>query len=200
MPGTEQPPAPPEPSESVSAPLVSSEQPDVFASPDDYGDDKPFEVIKLPIKSKLVRVRQLDTPEIVSLSMLPDLAGVAELSRRLLAPDDDDDPLPPDFSIETLLVDNYSYLGHVVHRAVLASDDLRIVHCGSCSAQGGVSIKHPRSLWTLRQARRLHPDDMDAISSIALRVAAMRLVRPFSQAQPGSDTPESASHGESTPE
>ena len=150
-----------------------------------------------PDLGKMVRVRFLDNLETAELGSLPDLLRFSELmgERYKIQEGKRTDPLSPEEARELRREQvKYGYL--VAHVAVIAPDtdlDANIL-CQGCG------LSHPRSLWTLRQAKRLTFSDLGLISFAAENGEALSKVRPLSSDQTEPDSSPPVSSGESTPQ
>jgi len=148
---------------------------------DDYED------VLLPRMGRMVRVRYLDTPEIIRLQFLPDYAGYIELVRKLVAGEVDQE----EWDAGSASAETVSYQALVTHRSVIDpmhDDEVLCLDCG---------YRHRRSLWTMNQTRRLPAADLEFVTSVALRAMEVVAAAPFSEAATQSDSDEPASTGES---
>lgn len=159
-----------------------------FATSDDLGEDTTWHPLTLPSIGKRVRVRILETPEMTRLQFLPDLLGFSTMIAKIQV-----DPQTDEVTTADLIAENEKYEAHVVHLAVMASDDDTPVQCDACG------LVHPPSLWTPRQAARLQPADLKAVSTKALGAHRLGTVRPFFTGGTSGDSEQPANIGESTP-
>lgn len=151
---------------------------------DDYED------VRLPSAGLMVRVRYLDTPEIVRLSLMPDYAGYITLIQQLMTGAIKEEEWDAGLATE----ETVAYHALVAHRAVMDpmhDDEIMCMDCG---------YKHRRSLWTLNQTRRLPANDLEFVTSVALRAVEVVAAGPFSGAIMQSVSDEPATTGESTPQ
>lgn len=147
-----------------------------FAGGDELGDDSRYDEIELPMLGKWVRVRFLETAEVARLSLLPDLVDFVTLVNKFAG---EQKELTPDERAQ-FVSESYRYSAHVAHLAVVhpESDDTE-QRCDVCG------FEHQVALWSVTQAGRLQPQDLEAITNTALRGQSQGLasVRPFSRAR-----------------
>lgn len=147
-----------------------------YAGADALGDDTNTTEVELPMLGSWVTVRFLETAEVARLALLPDLVDFVGIVAKMQAtPDklDHDDQA-------RFVAESFRYSAHVAHLAVAHPEaDDQSQRCDSCG------FDHPQSLWTVKQASRLQPADMETITSAALRGQSQGLasVRPFSRAR-----------------
>lgn len=150
--------------------------------------DQDYEDVLLPRMNRMVRVRYLDTVEMVRLTYLPDYAGYIELVRQLTSGEISDEDFDPSLAdAETV-----NYEACVAHRAIVDPAHDEEVVCLDCG------YRHQRSLFTTKQCRRMPKVDLEFVAAIALRATEVAAMAPFSEepTQNGSDVP--ASTGGST--
>lgn len=145
--------------------------------------------IELPNLQQWVRVSILDSIQVAQLAVLPDMLEFSTLVAQL-APEEEtqvDDQERVDTAVK-----NYTYLSVLAHLAVRDPEKTTVVKCPDPQC----GMKHEVSLWSVRQCRRLHPQDLLVISDTALSKPVVEVVAPFSEESTGSDTPQPADTGE----
>ena len=163
----------------------------VYATADLLGEDQEWEETQLPRLGVWVKCRYLSTAEVTMLQFLPDYMGFIEMALA--------SQLGKLEEVETapgkLAADTTKYQAHVAHLAIVDPEaDFTVdEECSDCD------LKHPKSLWSLKQTNRLPASDMDHITATALRAAGVMKLAPFSEVPPESDSDEPVSSGESTP-
>lgn len=153
-----------------------------WASPDDLGGDRDWQEVKLPMLGKKVRVRYLGQDDLLPITRLPDMTGLNEL-----AGEEKDKETAKQEAFQ-----NLHYTAAVVHLAVMAHGNrpsMKPKLCGDCGE------KHPASLFTQRQAKRLHGLDAQAVARVAMP-ALGGVFLPFSEGPTHPDTPVSANTSE----
>lgn len=162
------------------SPLPEPEpEPQEWASSEDAGGDRDWEEATLPHMGKRVRIRYLTSDEALSMKRLPDLLGFTQLAEQVQS----DDPAEREaVDLDELERQGVKYNAAVTHRAVLANQSLKELKCDSCGKH------HPRSLFTFKQALRLHPGDTDFVVKVALRPWQVGVV-PFSAVPTHPDLP-----------
>jgi hypothetical protein len=185
------------PSAPVPAPSPEPEEPSspderVWADEDEFSDAEYVDV-QMPVRLKMVRVRYLLTPEVTRLQYLPDLAGFKAVIEKLATNEDNakDDRV----SEADLAEQNAWYGARVIHLAVV-NPKLPYVKgpCPHCDGK-----EHEPSLWTPTQAAKVHPQDSDFITAVALRAReVLDDIIPFSTETQESPSRSPASTGEST--
>lgn len=171
-----------------------------YATAEQLGSTEGYEEVQLPVLGSWVKVRYVDTPEVASASFLPDLADFTKLAAKI-NDGKQSEVDPAEWSIE-----NLRFQAHLVHLAVMhpeADLDEKVL-CEDCSVKrpDGTyehEVKHPRSLWTPKQASRLQPLDTGTVANITVRANAFASVRPFSTDRTPDVSPEPARNSESTP-
>jgi len=148
-----------------------------------------------------VLVRSLDTVEMTELVELPDLFGYREVMLqvreiRQWKPDSGEErPKPLDGS--AFSVEQTRYMAHIAHLAIVVPEaGPEPVECPDPTCE----LKHPASLWTVAQTRRMNPTDLEEVGAFALRGRLGQRVGPFSGRPPEPVTPDGATAGESIPE
>jgi hypothetical protein len=165
------------------------------------GGDEGWELVVLPLLGVECEVRYLDGAEMGQLQFLPELAGFQELALKLYAArqeakdrgEEPEAPTLPEDPIERTrsVAENIRYMQHVAHLAVRDPDlPDEPGDCPDCR------LYHRPALWTRKQiARAFMGDDLQTVQEVALRFAALRVVRPLSQGPPESGTPSPAGTG-----
>lgn len=144
-----------------------------YASEDDLGPDEDVTTVSLPELKKAVRVRRLGTRDMTQLSLLPNLLG---------EPDDAVDP--------NGLLENIDWWARLAHVSVIKSEKPgEPVKCESCG------LSHPPVLWSLTRTKRLRTADLIAIANEAIDALTIETVRPLSQENTPSDSPELVTSG-----
>jgi hypothetical protein len=169
-----------------STPEPEPEPEQNWASPEDAGGDKDYEEAELPNMRKMVRIRYLTSDEALSMKRLPDLLGFTALAEQSQS---DDPQERAAVDLDELERQGVRYNAAVTHRAVMANQSMKDLKCESCGKH------HPRSLFTFKQALRLHPGDTDFVVRTALRPWQVGVV-PFSKAPTHPDTPVPVSSSE----
>lgn len=148
----------------------------------------------LPVMGVKVRIRYLDTVETTRLQLLPDYIGFFGLVEQLNAKAEDAKAeTPPELDSTKMLTEQVAYQAHVAHRSIVDRMHPGEVRCEDCGDP------HPRSLWTLKEARRILPDDLNHITNIAMQAMKVATHRPFSKVPPQSVSSPPADTGGSTP-
>jgi hypothetical protein len=161
-----------------------------WASPEDLGGDRDWEETTLPAMQKQVRIRYLSTPEVTRLAVLPDLVGFSQMAARLQDPSEEE---RAKVDTSALVVEEKRYQARAAHVAIMANGNrpsMKPVPCSDCEED------HPRSLFTLKQAERLHPYDLAHVTLIAVQASSLGAVRPFSRAAPHPDSPQPVNSSE----
>lgn len=172
-----------------------------FATPDALPS---VEYVDMPLDAlgKWVHVRFLGSPDMASLSTLPELRRFSELMslreeiNARNAKRDQDKPAEKMSEQDSadLVAERTRYLTRAAHLAVIRDPaDTAAVDCPDCA------FPHRRSLWSLQQVGFLNYRDLEAIVEIAER---QRQLDPTSDSSPDpmeDDTDSSAVSGELTP-
>lgn len=153
----------------------------VWATADLLGADEPWAETQLPILQQWVKVRYLGTEDISPLQYLPDYVGFIELCLKLAGSRQEQESVNPiELEQETI-----RYQAHIAHLAMLdpsiqTLDDT--IECDDCAAPDQPSVIHPRTLLSVKQARRLPSPDLEHVADIALQADRVLRMRPFSEA------------------
>lgn len=146
-----------------------------WASPEDLGGDRDWQEVKLPMLGKRVRVRYLGQKDLLPFERLPDMTGLSQLQGE---------EKDKKAALQEALA-NLDYTAVVVHIAVMAHGNrpsLKPKLCDDCGE------KHSASLFTRKQAERLHGLDAQAIARVAMP-ALGGVFLPFSEDQTHPDIP-----------
>lgn len=157
-------------------------EPKEWASADDLGGDHDWQEVKLPMLGKKVRVRYLGQDDLLPIMHLPDMTGLNQLQGE----EKDKEKAKQE------AIQNLHYTAEVVHLAVMAHGNrpsMKPKLCGDCGE------KHPVSLFTKKQAKRLHGLDAQAVARVAMP-ALGGVFLPFSEAPTHPDTPVPANTSE----
>lgn len=182
-----------------------------FATPDDIPSVS-FAEIELRVLKKWVRVRYLGIAEVASLTMLPELSRFTalmeeqqkiiqqnqEIAKKNEQRDQDKPELPlaklPTPEEQELVSERLRYMTRAAHMALVADPmDTDEAECPDCS------LRHVRSLWSIKQTQLLHYDDLAAVVNTAERNEAVDPTSRSSRGEMEPPTDESASDGGSTP-
>lgn len=160
--------------------------------------DAPFADRVLPIIGKRVRIRYLTNEEATEIAVLPDLGKFAELTQKLAEDLQRDEDKPSLFSREQqqqYLVERARYNSFLVHRAVMVpdADPNAFLPCNECDG------RHPLSLFTMLQARRIDGRDVEVIAAVAEDREVLERSLPFSQDPTDSASTPPADSGDEIP-
>lgn len=167
-----------------------------IATENDLGGDADWVNIELPVLRIGVRVRFLETQEIMRLQYIPDLLGWQEMTAALFGPDEEARQ-----SVDTgaLSAEQYRWEAAVAHLAVMANaktedgevfgSDLSPARCDDCG------FAHPPSLWSFKKTLRLHSQDVDKIQAAATMPQTFGAVRSFLAGETASDSRQSVDSG-----
>jgi hypothetical protein len=194
-----------DPSAAPSEPQPMPER--VFATPDMFGEGDTVSELELPVLGVWVKVRLLAQEDVLHLGFIPDYAGFIEMATKaqeLAAKEEAGKKLSAkdrksfEANRINMEVEQLRYQHHLAHLAILHPDaDLKAPEpCEDCTpadlAKLGQYVQHPKSLWTLAQARHLSSVDTDIVVAVALQAERASVLRPFSQDQPQPGSPAAA--------
>lgn len=191
----------------AESPPVAVSEPDPvperrFATPDMLGGDEATTEMELPVLAVWVKVRFLSQEDVLHLGFIPDYAGFIEMATKasaLARKQESGQKLTAKekrtFQDNRIAMeaDQLRYQHHLAHLALVHPDVVgpegQLLGdpepCTDCTppdlASMGQFVRHPKSLWSLTQTKRLSSVDTDIVVAMALHAEHATVVRPFSQ-------------------
>lgn len=149
---------------------------DGWATGDELGTDDGFVPdVWLPMMRKRVRVRILETEELMRLGMAPDLTRSAELLSKLIESHAGDEEADLGEADADLFVSQMAaWYSRIAHLAIVPRHDpLDVRLCVECG------YAHPETLFTLRRTKRMQRVDWEIVSEQAVLSEGASAALPF---------------------